>query len=258
MNPRYKADPGRLGVGDRVVVPDKPGKPVRPPEPEPAPDPSPQADRDPEEAATDDWFTVPMGQLTFDAEGMEKPGSPYHSRAPHVPGRWSGVTIGRGYDMSQRSKEAIKTDLLQAGVGAGIANKFSACSGYKGNRAEAYLQAQGLDDLTITPQQQYYLFLDTYEELAGDVIRICTKSDVVEKYGPSDWDGLDSIIRDIVVDLRYRGDYTSATRNKVQAIIVANSRSRLKGLMANEQYWRFQLNVPRDRFERRRKYFERG
>ncbi len=258
MNPRYKADPGRLGVGDRVAVPDQPGKPVRPPGPEPLPGPSPQADTSPAEPATGDWFTLPMGQLTFDAEGMEKPGSHYHSRVPHVPGRWSGVTIGRGYDMSQRSKEAIKTDLRQAGVAAGIANKFSACSGYKGSRAEAYLQAQDLADLAITPEQQYYLFLDTYEELAGDVIRICTKSDVVEKYGASDWNSLDSTLRDIVVDLRYRGDYTSATRNKVQPIIVANSRSRLQRLMADEQYWRFQLNVPRDRFERRGKYFERG
>ena len=159
--------------------------------------------------------------------------------------------------MSQRSKEAIKTDLRQAGIPAGIANKLSTCSGYKGSRAEAYLQAQALGELTITPERQYYLFLDTYEELAGDVIRICTKSDVVEKYGSTDWDSLDPIVRDVVVDLRYRGDYTPATRNKVQPIIVANSRSRLKQLMATEQYWRFQLNVPRDRFDRRRKYLER-
>ena len=97
MNPRYKADPGRLGVGDRVAVPDKPGKPgkpVRPPEPDPLPGPSPRADTGPAETAADDWFTLPMGQLTFDAEGMEKPGSHYHSRVPHAwpwhlaTGRW--------------------------------------------------------------------------------------------------------------------------------------------------------------------------
>ena len=258
MNPRYKADPNRLDVGDRVVVPDKPGKPLRPPEPEPVPGPSPQADPGPADSATDDWFTVPMGQLTFDAEGLEKPGSPYHSRVPHVPGRWSGVTIGRGFDMSQRSKEAIKTDLRQAGIPGAIANKLSGCAGFKGSRAKAHLREQELEELEITLKQQYYLFLDSYEELAGDVIRICRKSDVVEKYSATDWDGLDPIIRDIAVDLRYRGDYTPATRNRVQPIIVANSRSRLKRLMADEQYWRFQVDVPRDRFERRGKYIERG
>ena len=159
MNPRYKADPDRLAVGHRVVVPDVPGKPERAPEPQLPPGPSLQALPDPAESATDDWFTVPMGQLTFDVEGLEKPDSAFHSRVPHVPGRWSGVTTGRGYDMSQRSKEAIKTDLRQAGIPGGTANKLSVCAGYKGRRAKAYLEAQGLKELTISPEQQYNLFL---------------------------------------------------------------------------------------------------
>ena len=93
--------------------------------------------------------------------------------------------------------------------------------------------------------------------MTGKTTRLYFQEGQVEKYGATDWDGLDPIVRDVVVDLRYRGDYTPATRNKVQPIIVANSRSRLKQLMATEQYWRFQLNVPRDRFDRRRKYLER-
>ena len=56
--------------------------------------------------------------------------------------------------------------------------------------------------------------LVAYEALAKDVLRICSKRDVVNKYGATDWDNLDPRIRD-------RG------------------------------FW---VAVPRDRFERRRAY----
>lgn len=249
MNPVRKADPDRLGVGEILLVPDTKGRPLR------APVAVETAGTTAEGVAeSTDWFTVPRGQLTFDAEGMEKPGSHWHSRVPHVPGRWSGVTIGRGYDMSQRSKEGITTDLRQAGVAAATANKLAGCAGFKGQRAKDYVAAEGLGLLSITPSQQHHLFLDTYEELAGDVLRICSKADVVAKYGATDWDALDPILRDIVVDLRYRGDYTAATRSHVQPILVANSRRRMQRLMEDAQYWRERVNVPRDRFERRRRY----
>ncbi len=258
MNPRCKANPDRIAVGDRIIVPDKAGKPVRPPEPEPAvlaPEPEPPGPEAGEPPARD-WFKVPLGQLTFNAEGIERLGSKYHSRVPHVPGRWSGVTIGRGYDMGQRSRDGIRTDLRQAGMTARVANRLASCSGFIGSRAKAHIDSPEFRNLEITPEQQHHLFLDTYEELAGDVIRICTKLDVVDKYGATDWDGLDPVIRDIAVDLRYRGDYTPSTRTRVQPVIVANSRTRLRTVMADEDYWRFQRNVPKDRFDRRRKYVE--
>jgi LysM repeat protein len=241
MNPRYKADPNRLAVGDRLQV----TEPWEPPSPPPGT----------ETTAQTDWFSVPMGQLTFDVEGMEKPGSRYHSRCPHVPGPWSGVTIGRGFDMSQRTRESIFDDLRAAGMPAGDARKLSRCAGYIGDAAERYLKDNDLKALSITPEAQNRLFLSTYEELAGDVIRICEKHDVVAKYGATDWQQLDPTVRDIAIDLRYRGDYTPATRRKVQKLLVANSRSRLKRLMADEAYWLAVCNVPKDRFERRRDYF---
>jgi LysM repeat protein len=241
MNPRYKADPNRLAVGDRLQV----TEPWEPPSPPPGT----------ETTAQTDWFSVPMGQLTFDVEGMEKPGSRYHSRCPHVPGPWSGVTIGRGFDMSQRTRESIFDDLRAAGMPAGDARKLSRCAGYIGDAAERYLKDNDLKALSITPEAQNRLFLSTYEELAGDVIRICEKHDWVAKYGATDWQQLDPTVRDIAIDLRYRGDYTPATRRKVQKLPVANSRSRLKRLMADEAYWLTVCNVPKDRFERRRDYF---
>ena len=60
------------------------------------------------------FLTVPKGQLTFDAEGNNNKNSIYYSRIPHVPlvGK-SGVTIGRGYDLSQHTKDTIIKDLTR-------------------------------------------------------------------------------------------------------------------------------------------------
>jgi hypothetical protein len=44
------------------------------------------------------------GLITFEAEGVENQSSPYHSRYFHVPTPSSGLTIGRGYDMKERTK----------------------------------------------------------------------------------------------------------------------------------------------------------
>ena len=60
---------------------------------------------------------------------------PYFSGVPHVPGRWSGVTIGRGYDIKEKSGNKIKRDLTAAGVDPGIAETFASASGLMGTRA---------------------------------------------------------------------------------------------------------------------------
>ena len=244
-NPRLKANPNLIRLGDSLKLPGPPGPPA-------AADSTVEPAQ--EAAPGHDWFTVPRGQLTFDTEGLEKPGSKFHSRVPHVPGRNSGITIGRGYDMKHRSPEGIFSDLTAAGMKPALARKFGRCAGYTGSNGKRFLEDRGYDSLEISPEVQYHLFLAIYEELAGDVIRICDKADVIEKYGETDWDGLDPLIRDITVDLRYRGDYTPATRNRVQPTLVANNLPRLRRLMADEGYWRERFKVPKNRFERRRDY----
>jgi len=58
----------------------------------------------------DTWALNPMeGGLTFDAEGQERRGR-YFSRVAHVPGPWSGVTIGRGYDLKYRKADEVVND----------------------------------------------------------------------------------------------------------------------------------------------------
>ena len=240
-NPNYKADPNNIHIGDPVVIPAQAPVSVPPVEPEP------------EAVAEDDAYTVPFGQLTFDAEGMEQRGK-YFSRSPHVPGPSSGITIGRGYDLGSRSANEIIADLTAAGVDRMTAELFGEGRGYKGQKARNFISRRQLDQIEITPQQQKALFLITYKELEGDVIRICSKHDVIEKYGQVHWNGLHAVLRDITVDLRYRGDYTGATREVVQPTLVSNDLDGLKKVLADQNYWVTRYGVPPDRFKRRNEY----
>ena len=73
-------------------------------------------------------------------------------------------------------------------------------------------------------------------------------------YGKTDWDGLNRKIKDVVVDLRYRGDYTSTTRKKVQKAIANNGLEEFT--MSDRDYWVGERGVPKDRFKRRKKALE--
>ena len=254
-NPRYKADPDAVRLGDKLVIPVAAAakKASKKAVKSRAAAKKAAARRSAPSPATSDYFKVPAGQLTFDAEGLETPGK-FFSRSPHVPGPWSGVTIGRGYDMKERSENEIIEDMTAASVPMTKARKLAGCRGRKGAQARKYLEDNDLKDLTINAAQQWHLFNATYAELEGDVIRISSKADVVAKYGATDWSNLDPLIRDIAVDLRYRGDYTGTTRERVQPVLVDNDLAALTALMADRDYWVSSRGVPNDRFKRRRDY----
>lgn len=230
-NPQYATNPGMIRVGDIVRVAPQP----------PAP-----------KVIEPNYFEVPHGQLTFDAEGSESP--PYFSRRPHVPGPWSGVTIGRGYDCRTKTAQEILDDMIFADIDQGVAQQFACAAELSGKDAEQY--AASISTLTITPKQQWLLFQRVYYDLRDDVLRICRKKDVVKKYGKTNWDQLPVKVQDVVVDLRYRGDYTSTTRKKVQPILVANDRQAFYSLMSNRDYWVERHHVPEDRFTRRETHLQ--
>ena len=96
------------------------------------------------------------------------------------------------------------------------------------------------------------LFDITYKEEAAEAKRIATKSDVEKAYGKTDWNKLNDAIKDVVVDLKYRGDYKSKTRKKIQAAIAANDLKRFTELMSDRDYWVKQIGAPEDQFERRK------
>ena len=187
------------------------------------------------------------GRLTFDAEGQE--GGTYHSRHLHVPSSSSGLTIGRGYDMKLRSRSEVRDDLVASGVSPIEAALISQAAGMKGERAEEFLAENELEDFEITPRAQLKLFEIEYKRQAADARRLATKADVTRAYGKTNWDRLHPVIREVLVDLRFRGDYTPSCRKFLQAHVANNDVEAFVREVTNPQRW---PNVPSDRFGRRK------
>lgn len=196
-------------------------------------------------------FQVDGGQLTFDAEGTE--GGRFHSRKSHVPPGPSGVTVGRGYDLGQHTGKQIVSDMVAAGIAPEKAKKFATAAGKKEARASAWVRANGGLLGEITPEQQEALFDKTYGEMSKDVQRISDKKSVQDRYGAADLDDMTPAIKDTLVDLRYRGDYTGGAREKVQEHAANNDLIRLTDSLSDRKAWK---NVPEDRFRRRAAYLK--
>lgn len=195
-----------------------------------------------------------FGLLTWKAEGQEAPGTLFHSRNPHVPTNTSGITLGRGYDLKQRRSADVFRDLVSIGIEEETAKAFSNGAGLSGNSARQYLNDNNLANYEITKQQQIDLFTISYGEARDDIFRIARKVDVVRAYGKVDFDALHPAILEVLIDLRYRGDYTGTssafpTRKHIQELAADND---LEGFL--EQLSRkeiFSPNLTADRLNRR-------
>ena len=143
------------------------------------------------------------GMVTWGAEGAE--GGCYHSRKLHVPSSVSGLTIGRGYDMKTKSVSTISKDLTAAGVDVKSVAIIKSAAGLFGETASQFIIDKDLLDFQVTADAQKKLFKISYDLESDEVKRISGKSDVVLAYGKTDWDKLNSNIKDIVVDLKFRG-----------------------------------------------------
>lgn len=201
----------------------------------------------------EDPLKVNKGQITFDAEGNDTATSAYFSRTIHWPGGVSGVTVGRGYDLGQRTKKEVEGHLATAGITGTQASILIGGIGKTGKTAGDYVTQKKKTFGSITHDQQKKLFDIAYGQLSADVERISKKDDVVEKYGEVDFKKLNPAIRDIVVDLRYRGDYHKSSREWIQPIMVKNDLKGMATAMADSR-WKTQYGVPKDRFERRKKF----
>ncbi|MDK1286620.1 hypothetical protein [Pseudoalteromonas umbrosa] len=190
-----------------------------------------------------------VGQFTFEQEGQE--GGRYHSRVLHVPSQYSGLTIGRGFDLKHRSSEQIIQALKLAGVAFEDAQLLAKASGLYGSEAKEFIEKHGLQGFEVSPKEQVLLFEQTYEVMAKDVKRICDKADCVKVYGPVNWENLHPKIKDILIDLRYRGDYTPTTRRRIQRYVVQNDLEAFSKEMSDKELWH---KVPSERFKQRLAY----
>ena len=195
-------------------------------------------------------MSIINGFLTYEAEGTE--GGRYHSRKLHVPSDSSGLTIGRGYDLKEKSAKKVSADLHLAGLPPVLCQLLSQAAGLSGESARNFIVDNKLEEFEISMEVQEALFNMTYEEMTADVRRICHKHDCVAAYGNVDWDALDPKIKDLLVDLRYRGDYTPAVRKRIQQCVASNDVDGIKADLTRRDLWQ---SVPEDRFKRRVEYF---
>lgn len=199
------------------------------------------------------WLNVENGQLTFDVEGndIEDASDPLHkyfSRKVHWPGGASGITIGRGYDLGQRPNP--QSDLAAVDIGEPLLSWLIGAKGLQGVAAKNYLASASseIKSIFITRKQQYELFVPVYQFMKRRVIEVSSKNDTVEAYGALTWETIDTKIQDMVVDLIYRGDYTTYSRTLLQRHFVTNNYEGFKNIIDNAANW---PDVPTDRFNRR-------
>lgn len=191
------------------------------------------------------------GWFTFNNEGTSDPESRYFSRKAHWPGGASGVTIGRGYDLGHKLPEQIMADLEFAGIPRVDREKFVAAAGITGTKARAYLLANELP--VISEAAELKLFERSYSAVQREVQRIVNKDDVESEYGKTDWDSLNPVLREMLIDLHFRGDYTPGARKLIQPHVAENDLMRFADVLSMRSAWR---NVPQERFNRRVEFLE--
>ncbi|HEX4842989.1 MAG TPA: hypothetical protein VFV57_04910 [Limnobacter sp.] len=187
-----------------------------------------------------------QGLLTWESEGHE--GGPFHSRLLHVPSKFSGLTIGRGYDCSQKTAGTILCDLIDSGFDVQLAHTLAGASGLRGDAAEAFVIGQDLLDHQITPEQQLKLFKKTYAFIRDYMIRVSKSAKDAEGLSEVDWQKTDPLILDVLVDLTYRGDYTTTTRKVIGRFVADNDFKGLCDVLKDRRAW---SKVPVDRFRKR-------
>jgi len=192
------------------------------------------------------------GMITFNAEGTE--GGLYHSRKLHVPTLSSGLTLGRGYDLRFKTKNEVTLDLTKIGLEKEQINQLSSATGLAGQQAKEFISEHKLESFELSPQQQVKLFEISYQKEQLETKRLCTKPDVERAYGRCDWSNLNKGIKEVLVDMKFRGDYTPIVRKKIQKTISDNNTKGFYGVLDKRENW---PNVPVDRFKRRVEYFKK-
>ena len=91
-----------------------------------------------------------MGKFTYEQEIGP------NSTKLHHPTKTSGVTIGAGYDMKEKSQDTIIEDMTSVGVPEDKADRLSLASGLSGKEASDFVKENS--DLEITLPEQEKLF----------------------------------------------------------------------------------------------------
>ncbi|EOL8970324.1 peptidoglycan-binding protein [Cronobacter dublinensis] len=157
---------------------------------------------------------VREAQFTFDNEGADyitatdpfRP-HPYHwfSRILHWPNSAaSGVTLGRGYDMGNRSSGEIFATLRQAGIEEYKAILASKAAFLKGRNAASFVKVYGPLFGKITHQQQIRLFEIAIQFYISEAKRIFNGRKA-RMMSAITWEKMPVRLKDIYIDSLYQG-----------------------------------------------------
>ncbi|MCW8347427.1 pesticin C-terminus-like muramidase [Vibrio sp. ZSDZ65] len=204
-----------------------------------------------DDAMDEKWLTVPKGQFTFDNEGDDIESSAYFSRKAHVPHNsdgvvigQSGVTIGRGLDSGNPptgatgqspSKLHLKELFQVSELTSELSDWLLSVEGVKKESALELLNNSSLEsnELTLTRKQQHLMFNTVYEYMEEKTRILLTKSDVQAKFGVVDWASLPLNVKEVLVDLTYRGDNSPRTREGFVPALVDFDILKFKKIMFN-------------------------
>lgn len=215
------------------------------------------------------WLIVPEGQITFDVEGNDSENSISFSRRPSVPTKRngdvigaSGVTFGRGLDLGQRSRgyfESLFAEMEKHTRPFSSLLKNWLLDAVGKQKQPALTYCQNINEYVpkseqyITRKQQYFLFLIVYKDYYDLTKRTLSRGVIVNNESISvNLDDYHQKVKDILVDLTYRGDNRSETR-KYFMNDLKNGEDFFKDNISNS-YWKTGFGVPKDRFDKRALY----
>jgi hypothetical protein len=174
--------------------------------------------------SSESQLKVSKGQLTFDIEGDERyrdADKSFFSRRPHWPGGVSGVTLGRGFDFGQQFD--TKETLQEVGVTEPFLTWLAGSEGLAGAEAKKYIKdmPENIKGRCITRKQQKDLFM----KIVGDYEKRAKATAIKKQYegmrAPLVWGNLASAVKEVLVDMQYRGDLKESTMDKIGKLIEA-------------------------------------
>jgi hypothetical protein len=181
--------------------------------------------------------TTSIMNKTWDVE--RNPKSAEASRIPTVPTDSSGVTLGRGYDMKERSAKQIEKELKTAGVDLALAEKYGGAAGKTGEGARKWIK-DNKPLAAITEDQEKALFRGEYQRQTDSAVAFLTDPDRGYVHDGDDWKleinfkDLKAEILAFLVDLKFRGDLNASSWKYIKPAVVANDLAELRPLVANQ------------------------
>lgn len=164
---------------------------------------------------------TPQGYFTFHKEGTDTTSS-----VIHCPGPYSGVTIGRGYDMKYKNELQIYSDLTACGMSKQDAAIVKKAAGKFGASAHKFVD-ENINKLSpFVKWQQIALFgkifpvyINTVKSIYKKIptviheknIRYVNLHDSKVTWQKTDWNSLETRLIDIAVDMNYQGFYFAHT-----------------------------------------------